>query len=244
MTEAPLEFHLDHFEGPMDLLTHLLEKNKIDIYDIPIAEISDQYLAYLSKAESMNLDIASSFLLMAANLVRIKVRMLLPRRRDADDEEDPRAPLVEQILEYRFIKEVAGVLEKKAREEAVYHPRLIDQKELAKTYAKKASLQPMSAEKLMKTYQSLMIHYMEDPLVVTLARNDLSMAQWIERVLTNVQAADGLYFTTLLRDERTRGTLVGCFLALLECLHNEQLEVRQEIRFGNIWIWPKDDEKI
>ncbi len=244
MTDAPLKFHLDHFEGPMDLLIHLLEKDKIDIYDIPIAEISDQYLAYLHDAESMNLEIASSFLLMAANLVRIKVRMLLPRRREGDDGEDPRTPLVEQILEYRFIKEVAGVLEEKARKEAVYHPRLIDQKELAKTYAKKAPLRPMSVEQLTEIYQSLMTHYLEDPPIVTLARNDLSMAQWMERVLTKVQAADGLYFTTLLRDERTRGTLVGCFLALLECLHNERLEVRQDTRFGKIWIWPKDDEQV
>lgn len=242
MTEAPLEFHLDHFEGPMDLLIHLLEKDKIDIYDIPIAKISDQYLAYLREAEAMNLEVASSFLLMAANLVRIKVRMLLPRRRDEEEDTDPRMPLVEQILEYRFIKEVAGVLEKKAREEAVYHPRIVDQKELAKTYAKKAPLRPMSVEQLTGIYESLLAHYLEDPPVVTLARQDLSMAQWMDRVLVQVRDADGLYFASLLHDGRTRETLVGCFLALLECLHNERLEVRQEKRFGKIWIWPKGDE--
>ena len=97
-----LEFHLDHFDGPMDLLMHLLEKNKIDVYDIPINELTDQYLMYLEDAQSMNLEIASHFLLFAAQLVRIKVKMLLPKRRSEAEEEDPRQSLVDQIVAYRF----------------------------------------------------------------------------------------------------------------------------------------------
>ena len=106
-----LEFHLDHFDGPMDLLMHLLEKNKIDVYDIPINELTDQYLMYLEDAKSMNLEIASHFLLFAAQLVRIKVKMLLPRRRSQEDEEDPRQSLVDQIVAYRFFKELSGDLD-------------------------------------------------------------------------------------------------------------------------------------
>ena len=131
-----LEFHLDHFDGPMDLLMHLLEKNKIDVYDIPINELTDQYLMYLEDAQSMNLEIASHFLLFAAQLVRIKVKMLLPKRRSEAEEEDPRQSLVDQIVAYRFFKELAGELESLRDRSADYYQRKVDLSALREKYRK------------------------------------------------------------------------------------------------------------
>ena len=110
-----LSYKLEKFEGPLDLLLHLIEKNKINIYDIPIAEITDQYLEYVSCMEEESLDVVSEFLVMAATLLDIKARMLLPREvSEEGEEEDPRAELVERLLEYKTYKYMS--LELKDRE--------------------------------------------------------------------------------------------------------------------------------
>ena len=103
---------LDAFEGPMDLLMHLIEKNKVDIYDIPVAELTRQYLDYLQKFREFNIEFASSFLVMAATLLQIKSRMMLPKTEKLTDEgeEDPRFELVQRILEYRKFKQVSSVV--------------------------------------------------------------------------------------------------------------------------------------
>ena len=105
-----LQFTLQVFEGPLELLLHLIEKNKIDIYDIPIAEITDQYFAYLDAMQETDLDIMSDFLVMAATLLDIKARMLLPRDEELADEDDPRRELVERLLEYKKFKYIGGEL--------------------------------------------------------------------------------------------------------------------------------------
>lgn len=108
----PLDLKISQFEGPLDLLCHLIEKNRIDIYDIPIVQITDQYLAFLDSMQSLDMEIASEFLLMAATLIHIKSRMLLPKRESLDkgDEDDPREELVLKLLEYRRCKTLAGEL--------------------------------------------------------------------------------------------------------------------------------------
>ena len=98
-----MDFHLDNFDGPLDLLLHLISKNKVSIYDIPIAEILEQYMAVLHEAEHMDLDVAGDFIAMAAQLVYIKSRMLLPKHEEDEAGEDPRAGLVEMLLEYQSI---------------------------------------------------------------------------------------------------------------------------------------------
>lgn len=106
-----MDFHLENFDGPLDLLLHLIAKNKVSIYDIPIAEILEQYLEILHEAEAMDLDIAGDFVAMAAQLIYIKSKMLLPRHED--EEEDPRADLVEMLLEYQRLKEVTPYFREK-----------------------------------------------------------------------------------------------------------------------------------
>lgn len=117
-----ISIKLEQFEGPLDLLLHLIKKEKIDIYDIPIAEITSQYLEYIENMKKLNIYIASEFLIMAATLIYIKSKMLLPKKiaiheeLPADemmDEQDPRLPLVQRLLEYQRIKELVELLEKK-----------------------------------------------------------------------------------------------------------------------------------
>ncbi len=99
-----LKVKLDSFEGPLDLLLHLLEKNKVNIYDIPIVEITNQYMDYIREMQRQDLNIMSEFLVMAATLLDIKCRMLLPAKTEEEEEEDPRAELVEQLLQYKMYK--------------------------------------------------------------------------------------------------------------------------------------------
>lgn len=100
-----LSYKLEKFEGPLDLLLHLIEKNKVNIYDIPITEITDQYMEYVRKMDEEDLDVVSEFLVMAATLLDIKARMLLPKEKNEEgEEEDPRTELVERLLEYRKYK--------------------------------------------------------------------------------------------------------------------------------------------
>ena len=101
----PVQFHLEQFDGPLDLLLQLIHKNKVSIYDIPIADILDQYMAVLHEMQTADMDVAGDFIAMAAQLMLIKSRMLLPKEQE-EDEDDPRAQLVEQLLEYQRIREV------------------------------------------------------------------------------------------------------------------------------------------
>ena len=122
MQQEQYKVHLESFEGPLDLLLHLIEKNRIDIYDIPIALLTEQYMDYLAKFKEFNIEVASEFLVMAATLLQIKSKILLPDTKveevneDDTDEVDPRKELVERLLEYRRYKEVSSILGEMADE--------------------------------------------------------------------------------------------------------------------------------
>ena len=123
-----ISYKLEQFEGPLDLLLHLIEKNKVSIYDIPIAEITDQYLDYVSRMEKEDLNVVSEFLVMAATLLDIKSRMLLPAKEEEEgEEEDPRAELVERLLEYKMYKYMAFELKDREldAEKVFYKPPTI-----------------------------------------------------------------------------------------------------------------------
>ncbi|MFM9414477.1 segregation and condensation protein A [Peptococcus simiae] len=230
-----LAFKWHDFEGPMDLLMHLLEKDKIDISDIPIATLTDQYLAYLQEAESMNLEIASDFLLMAANLVRIKVRMLMPRPRK-DEAEDPRQDLVAQILEYRFIRDAADFLNRRYSEEAHHLPRPVDTEDLAKQYQADLPLDQISLEALLAAYQSAVQAHEERVPQVQMRRSEVSIEVYTNKLLNLVQTNKGLTFSQICRRLTSKMDIIGYFLALLECLRHNMVQVIQTERFGEIWL--------
>ena len=235
---SALAFKLNDFEGPMDLLMHLLEKNKIDISDIPIAQLTDQYLAYLREAESMNLEIASGFVLMAANLVRIKVRMLMPRLK-VDEENDPRRELVAQILEYRLIRETADFLKQRYAEEEHQVPRLVDTADLAKQYQAELPLKEVPIQALLSAYESVIKAMKTPEPAVHLTRAEISIEDYAVDLLDQANERGKLTFSDLCRTLHNKYDVIGYFLALLECLHRNAIQLIQTERFGEIWLHPQ-----
>lgn len=231
-----LEFHLDSFDGPMDLLMHLLEKNKIDVYDIPINDLTDQYLAYLQQANAMNLEIASHFLLFAAQLVRIKTKMLLPKRRSEEEDEDPRQSLVDQIIAYKLFKELAGELEDLHGEASRYYKRPVDVKALSEKYKKYEPLTGLDVGILLTAFETLESYAKEKSQVMIVEKMGFSI-EGLKEALLNY-CADSAYptFQNVLKTCSSTDEMITYFLALLECVRRNELVAVQHELFGEIWL--------
>lgn len=234
-----LEFHLDHFDGPMDLLMHLLEKNRIDVYDIPINTLTDQYLLYLEDAKSMNLEIASHFLLFAAQLVRIKVKMLLPKRRNQEEEEDPRKSLVDQIVAYRFFKELSGDLSTLAEKASVYHCRNVDIKALSEKYKKIEPPKGLDAHMLLTAFEVLEAYSEEKSRVMVIEKATFSIEGLKEKLMRYCIEASCPTFQNVLKECRSTDEMITFFLALLECIRQNEIVAVQHELFGDIWLRPQ-----
>jgi segregation and condensation protein A len=218
MTGKAYEIKLDNvFEGPMDLLVHLIKKNEVDIYDIPIALITDQFLAYLEWMKSLDIEIASDFLLMAATLAHIKSRMLLPSRRSdlADDEDDPRMEIADQLLEYLQMKSVAEqLMERPVLDDDVFtrHPDkgvfLINpEEEVVKT----------DLFDLISSYHKLLDKMTDkDGIQITLER--VSVKDRMTEIINLIEEKGTLTFTELLSKRPQRIDIVVTFLAILEII--------------------------
>lgn len=228
-----LSLKLSTFEGPLDLLMHLIERDKIDIYDIPIVEITEQYINYLRNLSEFDMEIASEFLVMAATLLQIKSRMLLPKSPIADEEEiDPRQQLVEMLVEYKRIKRAAKVLD---------------------TFKQKADLvwqrSPMFANYISYSVK----HYTVQDLLNALAymkKLDHTYEVFIEPQKFTVQQkiTDILHYLQkhpqgfLLNDIFTSkqvGEKIAAFLGVLELLKMKVITISQEKSFGPIYIFGK-----
>lgn len=178
-----LEFHLDHFDGPMDLLMHLIDKNRIDIYDIPISDLTQQYLMYLEDAESMNLEIASHFLLMASQLIRVKIKMLLPKRRNEENGEDPRTALVDQIVAYKFFKSLSHDLEEVRYTASKYYARTVDMKAMSEKYKKIETPKGLDANVLYNAFKLLEDYSREKTQVMVVEKMSFSIEALKEELL-------------------------------------------------------------
>ena len=206
-----LEVKLQVFEGPLDLLLHLIEKNKVDIYDIPIVEITEQYLDYVSKMPKDDLDLASEFLVMAATLIDIKSKMLLPKEVDENGEEiDPRAELVEKLIEYKVYKYAAVEL----RDMQVYAGKsLYKEPTIPDEVAKYAP--PVDLDNLLK---------------------DVDLPEKIDYVANKVKKKKRCSFKQLLEEQSSKMEVIVSFLAVLELIKIGQIEVHQERTFDDIYI--------
>jgi segregation and condensation protein A len=227
---------LDIFEGPLDLLLHLVKKEEVDIYDIPIARITDQYLQYLGLMEEMNLDVAGEYLVMAATLTHLKSRMLLPPSPDdgEEPEEDPRAALVQQLLEYQRYREAALALGDRPvltrdvfrREPAQLEPdgdegvRLCD----------------VSLADLLEAFRDVLDRATRERFheIITEA---ISVAECVELILRRLEAEGTLRFRDLFAGEPNRPRLVATFLALLELIKRQAVRARQMEAYGEILLF-------
>lgn len=201
------------FEGPLDLLLHLVTKNRIDIHDIPIHLITDQYLAYLESARQFNLDLGSSFFAMAATLLLIKSRMLLPekRREETDEAEDPRQELSRSLEEFKRMKEVKARIEALMEEERPYRMREPE-------VFKRAVFQGrISISRLQAAFYSLYDSLAEEE-EKWLPSEEASLDREMERWESRLERQDFLVMTDYLKTMKTRLRLAVAFLALLELI--------------------------
>ena len=236
----PYRIQLQNFEGPLDLLLFLIRKNEVDIYDIPISEITQQFLQYLEVIELLDLDQASEFVLMAATLIRIKARMLLPKPElDDDDEEaeDPRQELVQRLLEYQRYKEVAWDL--RDREEA--QKNFFQQGSFHFDYEENEDNEEFLNEKdvtmfdLMSVFQEILKRV---PPVTshTVQTIPVTIDEQSEHIMNFLQKQKKVLFTDLFANFTERIILIVTFIALLELVKNRSLILNQANPFSEMWI--------
>lgn len=237
--ESPYKVTLGVFEGPLDLLLHLIRSNEIDIYDIPIAKVTEQYLAYLSLMESLDLEVAGEWLVMAATLLEIKSRMLLPEDPKEEPEEetiDPRLELVERLIEYEKFKGAAEIFREREAEQAKVFAR--GAVEVDFDLRPKFDLSDITAVDLLAALQKILSDVDEEP-VTSIQRRKVSVRMRMREVFKKVTEATGkVSFEDLFDDVMSRVEVVITFLALLELLKQKKLTVKQLRAFAPILIVP------
>ncbi len=243
---------LEVFEGPLDLLLHLIEKNKIDIYDIPIVEVTEQYLDYIKQMETEDMNVMSEFLVMAATLIDIKCKMLLPPEVNEEGEEiDPRSELVEKLLEYKLYKYMAFELRDRQVDAATVFYR---KKNLPKEVA--AYVPPVNYEELIGDMNLAKLHELfkviirrqedrVDPIrsqygKIEKEEIDLDMKTLYVRAFA--QTHKTFSFTKLLEKQKSRAEIIVTFLIILEMMHDGEITICQNELFDDIIITSNYDE--
>ncbi len=236
---------LEHFEGPLDLLLYLIKEHEVDIYDIPISLVTQQYLQYLELLKLLDLEVGSEYLLMAATLLRIKSKMLLPRRPEEDDDEavDPREELVQRLLEYRQFKEAAGVLSEHQEKNAdvYYHPPVENwEEELngVETFDTRL-VGNLNLWDLLQAFKFTLDRTTEDP-DRTVERETISIEDRMDDILDNLKKRKSVFFSSLFQEELSRSFLIVTFLALLELIRQNRVVFEQTDTLGEIWLTLSD----
>ncbi|OPX38281.1 MAG: chromosome segregation protein ScpA [Deltaproteobacteria bacterium] len=219
------EVKLEIFEGPMDLLLHLIRKNEVDIFDIPIATITDQYLAYLEMMKALNIDVAGDFLLMASTLMHIKSRMLLPDTDGDGEEEDPRLEITRPLLEYMRIKELAHDLSEREILGRDVFSRVPSDELSALAQGEQGSIQ-VNIFQLIDAFQRIIDQRLPDTQL-RFRLEEWSINEKIEQITTILREKHTLYFQELFPKSMGLSELVVTFLALLELVHQGLLKVFQ-----------------
>lgn len=243
-----ITFKLKVFEGPLDLLLHLIDINKIDIYDIPIALITDQYMAYIREMQIEDMDVTSDFLVMAATLLRIKSKMLLPvEKEEAEDAgEDPRMELVNRLLEYKTYKYIAQELKDRAflASQSMYRPMIIP-KDMVYTEPPvnlDELVGDMNLAKLHGIFQSVMKKQFDkiDPIRSQYGRIEQEPVKLSDKISTirNIisRSHTRLSFRRLLGEQHTKEEVIVTFLAVLELMKDGSVTITQEALFDDIYI--------
>lgn len=237
------EIKLPLFEGPFDLLLFFIERDELDIYDIPIANITDEFLAYVKQLEKINIEIASEFILVASTLMRIKSRMLLPRPEiDAKGNEiDPRDELVRHLLEYKKYKSVVQTFAQLEDDRANQFIRGNAAKEvllLAELNSTEAELQHLDMYKLLKVYQRVIKRFEleQQRPVHTVIQYPYSIEQQKEHILSLLYFKNRVAFIDLIAEIPNKIAAIFNFLAILELLQLEKIQLKIGEGFNNFWV--------
>lgn len=240
-----IDVKLEAFEGPLDLLLHLIEKNKVNIYDIPILEITNQYMEYIQEMErSTSMESMSEFLVMAATLLKIKSRMLLPKE-EKEEEEDPREELVQRLVEYKMCRYAAGELKDMSvdAEKVFYKPETIPKeiREYEEPIRPLEIVGDVTLEKLNQVFQMVMRRKKdrEDPVRSRFGKIEKEKYKVEDRmrdIRRQIQGLRRINFRTLLDIQPTKEMVIVTFLAVLELMKVGQVTVSQESNFGEIYM--------
>ena len=234
-----MSVRLDVFEGPLDLLLFLIRKSEIDIYDIPIASVTEQYMDVLRSMKNMSLDIAGEFFVMAATLMYIKSRMLLPaderivqpEDEDEDADIDPRWKLVEQLIEYRKVKQAAESLEDMIDARQNFGERMLSDKDMA---APERPLQPSDRMEIWNAFNMILRRLAEKLVSGQITRENVTVADRMEKILSIGKSK--FTFSSIFDGEKPGiVTIMATFLAILELTRLKRLRLSQDERFGEIY---------
>lgn len=246
-------YKLESFEGPLDLLLHLIDKSEVDIYNIPIKMITEQYMAYLGEMQEMELDVTSEFLVMAATLLYIKSKMLLPKPLPItdldgdyyDEGEDPRAELVRQLLEYRKFKGIADHLREKELERSLIYTREPLDLTPYQRVIQENPVKGLFPSDLMNAFQKVLRRVVSRNIVTKIKRDEISVKERIKELVHLLQLKGGkLLFSKLFGAEVTREDVVVTFLAMLELMKMKVIVCYQHKLFDDIVIQAREDEIV
>jgi len=234
MTAGVYEIKLDIFEGPLDLLLYLIRKNEVDIYDIPIALITRQYMKYIDAMKSLDLDLAGEYLVLAATLTHIKSRMLLPVSEEDEEEEDvdPREELVRQLLEYKAFKEAALGLDRMSILGRDVFGRDHAGEEIEKD---EQPLREIGIFELVEAFRRINLDVgQKDSMEIDVEK--ISLSDRINDIVDKLERRGELTFTDLLEDAGNRRRLIYTFLAILELMKLRIIRAYQAVPYGTIRI--------
>lgn len=244
-TEQDYKVKLEIFEGPLDLLLYLIRKDEIDIYQVSIERITTQYLEYLDSYQQLNIEVASEFIVMAANLIYWKSRTLLPKEVQAPDlledeeEEDPRWELIRQLLEYKKFKEAAEYLAERESEGAELYP----------AFPEKLDLPPLESPvyeevgvfDLIRSFQNMLRRFEETHRTREIVDDRWTVSDKMEFLLEKIEPCSRVEFSVLMADAESKSELIVTFMALLELMKLHFLQVEQSYILGEIVIYRPDD---
>ena len=236
VTPSEFQVTLDRFNGPLDLLLYLIRKQELDILDIPVALITEQYLSYLETLEFLNVDEVGDFLQWAGTLIEIKSFQLLPGEEEIEEEiEDPRRELVTQLLAYKKYCEGAGLLEKRSRLWQRRYPRLTNDLAVKERSAADEPIQEIVVWDLVSAFGRI-VREKSPAMKHTIVYDETPISVHMQRIYHRLTREQTVEFSTLFQNASKKSTLIGIFLALLELVRHEYATVVQSRLFGDIEI--------
>ena len=244
--EAENRVSLEIFEGPLDLLLYLIKKDEVDIYEVSIERITDQYLEYIDTFKILNIELASEFIVMAANLMYIKSRTLLPRNEQAPeediDEEDPRWELIRQLVEYKKFKDAANYLEKREVENQKFYSA--EQQFCDDLEEEGEPIVNVGIFELIQAFQGVLKRFDDEDDLTEIADDRFTVSDKIDYLITNVSKGQNVKFYQLFEEASTKSEVLVTFLALLELIRLNEFQVRQNGVLGEIELTRTNSDEI
>lgn len=237
--ESDYKVSLDIFEGPLDLLLYLIKKDEVDVQDISIERVTKQYLDYLQTFSMLNIDLAGEFIVMAANLMYIKSRTLLPKHQQPPEEdieeEDPRWELIRQLLEYKKFKDASGFLQKRAMEQEQVYELIPDAPERPKQEEGELPLPDLGIFDLISAFRKVLGRF-EEETIGEIADDRFTVSDKIDYLIKEVQPGEQMTFFSLFEEATSKNEVIVTFLALLELIRLKEFQFEQQVLMGEISI--------